>query len=116
MTLEDHKGLIARFIASLKAIIKHDRESKRKAGWVPDTKVHYVWCREIGRNGKPHYHFFFLLNRDAYYMPGKAASQKRTLSAGCHVLGTARWESLGTLKSHGYTYLITRTTGSTEVT
>ncbi|KAE8437817.1 MULTISPECIES: inovirus Gp2 family protein [Halomonadaceae] len=79
MRPEDHKGLIARFIASFKAIIKHDRESKRQAGWVPDTKVRYVWCREIGLNGKPHYHFFFLLNRDAYHMPGKAGSQNENL-------------------------------------
>ncbi|WP_226940078.1 inovirus Gp2 family protein [Halomonas colorata] len=79
MTLEDHKGLIARFIASLKAIIKHDRKIKRQAGWVPDTKVRYVWCREVGLNGKPHYHFFLLLNRDVYHMPGKACSQNENL-------------------------------------
>ncbi|WP_157698053.1 inovirus Gp2 family protein [Halomonas sp. N3-2A] len=79
MTLEDHKGLIARFIASLKAIIKHDHECKRQAGWVPDTKVRYVWCREVGLNGKPHYHFFLLLNRDVYHMPGKACSQNENL-------------------------------------
>jgi hypothetical protein len=79
MTLEDHKGLIARFIASLKAIIKHDRECKRQGGWVPDTKVRYVWCREIGSNGKPHYHFLLLLNRDAYHMPGRACSPNENL-------------------------------------
>jgi hypothetical protein len=79
MTLEDHKGLIARFIASLKAIIKHDRECKRQGGWVPDTKVRYVWCREFGTNGKPHYHFLLLLNRDAYHMPGRACSPNENL-------------------------------------
>ncbi|WP_447554699.1 inovirus Gp2 family protein [Vreelandella sp. EE22] len=79
MPLEEHRGLLARFIASLKAIIKHDRESKRQAGWVPDTKVRYVWCREIGRNRKPHYHLLLLLNRDAYHMPGKACSQNENL-------------------------------------
>lgn len=79
MTLEDHRGLSARFLASLKAIIKHDRKRKRQNGWVPDTKVRYVWCREVGRNSKPHYHFFFLLNRDAYHMPGKACSPNENL-------------------------------------
>lgn len=79
MTLEDHKGLITRFVASLKAIIKHDRKRKRQSGWVPDTKVRYVWCREYGSNGKPHYHFFLILNRDAYHMPGRACSPNENL-------------------------------------
>ena len=79
MTLEEHKGLISRFIASLKAIIKHDRQQKRQRGWVPDTKVRYVWCREVGINGKPHYHFFLILNRDAYHMPGRACSPNENL-------------------------------------
>ncbi len=79
MSLEDHKGLIARFTASFKAIIKHDRERKRQHGWVPDTKVRYVWSREVGSNGKPHYHFFLLLNHAAYHMPGKACSPNENL-------------------------------------
>ncbi|WP_252107965.1 MULTISPECIES: inovirus Gp2 family protein [unclassified Halomonas] len=79
MTLEDHKRLIKRFTASLKAIIKHDRQQKRLSGWVPDTKVRYVWCREVGSNGKPHYHFFILLNRDAYHMLGRACSPNENL-------------------------------------
>ncbi|WP_386077514.1 inovirus Gp2 family protein [Vreelandella sp. F11] len=79
MTLEDYKGLMSRFISSLKAIIKHDRQQKRQSGWVPDTKVRYVWCCEVGNNGKPHYHFFLLLNRDAYHMPGRACSPNENL-------------------------------------
>ncbi|MBD3896961.1 inovirus Gp2 family protein [Halomonas sp. ML-15] len=79
MTLEDHQHLIPRFIASLKAIIKHDRAQKRLGGWVPDTKVRYVWCREVGTNGKPHYHFFLILNRDAYHLPGRACSPNENL-------------------------------------
>lgn len=68
MTLQDHQLLIRRFIESLRAIIKHDRARKRLSGWAPDTKVRYVWCREVGENGKPHYHFFLILNRDAYHL------------------------------------------------
>lgn len=79
MTLEDHQHLIPRFTASLKAIIKHDRAQKRLRGWAPDTKVRYVWCREVGTNGKPHYHFFLILNRDAYHLPGRACSPNENL-------------------------------------
>lgn len=80
MTSEDHRLLIKRFIASLKAIIKHDRTRKCRSSWVPYTKVRYVWCREVGTNGKPHYHFFLILNRDAYHMLGKACSPNENLS------------------------------------
>lgn len=79
MTLQDHQWLIQRFIRSLKAIIKHDRAMKRRAGWAPDTKVRYVWCREVGENGKPHYHFFLMLNRDAYHLPGRVGSPNENL-------------------------------------
>lgn len=79
MTLQDHQGLIRRFIASLRAIINHDREQKRLRGWVPGTKVRYVWCREVGTNGKPHYHFFLILNRDAYHLPGRVGSPNENL-------------------------------------
>lgn len=79
MTVEDHKDLIRRFIASLRAIIKHDRERKCQSGWAPDTKVRYAWCREIGTNGKPHYHLLLILRRDAYHMIGKACSSNENL-------------------------------------
>ncbi len=75
----DHNWLLGKFIASFKAIIKHDRERKRRSGWVPDTRVRYVWCREVGDNGKPHYHFFFILNRDAYHLIGEACSPNENL-------------------------------------
>ncbi|MGL6251831.1 MAG: inovirus Gp2 family protein [Billgrantia desiderata] len=79
MTPQDHQRLIRRFIASLKAIISHDREQKRLHGWVPGTRVRHVWCREVGTNGKPHYHFFLILNRDAYYLPGRVGSPNENL-------------------------------------
>lgn len=79
MTVEDHKWLIKRFIAALKAIIKHDLERRRRSNWAPDTKVRYVWCREVGINGKPHYHFFLIFNRDAYHTIGKACSLNENL-------------------------------------
>lgn len=80
MTLQDHKQLIPRFIESFKAIIRHDHKRKRLSGWVPPTKVRYAWCREIGTNGKPHYHCFLVLNHGAYHLPGRADSANENLS------------------------------------
>ena len=79
MRVEDHRNLIPKFNASLKAIIQHDLERRRRSGWVPGTKVRYVWCREVGTNGKPHYHYFLILNRDAYHLPGRACSPNDNL-------------------------------------
>ncbi|WP_161598949.1 inovirus Gp2 family protein [Aidingimonas lacisalsi] len=79
MSVEDHKSLIMKFIDALKAIIKNDRERKRRSGRASDTKVRYVWCREVDANGKLHYHFFLILNRDAYHMLGRACSPNENL-------------------------------------
>ena len=79
MTVVNHNLLIPRFNASLKAIIKHDIKRRRKSNWVPDTKVRIVWAREVGENGKVHYHFLLILNRGSYHMPGKACSPKENL-------------------------------------
>lgn len=79
MTVEDHRNLIQKFNASFKAIIQHDLDRKRRSGWVPGTKVRYVWSREVGANGKPHYHFFLILNREAYHLPGRVGSPNENL-------------------------------------
>lgn len=80
MTAEGHKKLIRKFIASLKAIIKHDYERKRQLGWVPETKVRYIWCRERFQDGKPHYHFLFVLNREVYHQIGSPCSPHENLA------------------------------------
>ena len=61
-----------RFLASFKAKIKQNR---LKAGllrrYIHDSNVRYVWAREIGYLGKPHYHALILLNQDAFTALGK---------------------------------------------
>lgn len=79
MTVEGHKLLIQKFHASLKSIIKHDLKLRRKSNWVPVTKVRTFWVREVGDNGKLHYHFLLILNRGSYLMPGKACSPNENL-------------------------------------
>ena len=60
-------AVVSRFMESLKAKIKHNREiAKKNGGLVHDTRVRYFWVREIGDQGKVHYHFVVLLNGHAY--------------------------------------------------
>ena len=64
--------VIERFIESLKAKIKHNRAMARMVNkYAHDCSVRYVWTREVGLHGRPHYHVAFLLNYDAFNALGK---------------------------------------------
>jgi len=66
-TASTSNGFIQKFIASLKAKIKHDREMTAKEhGYAHPCEVRFVWAREVGGCLKPHYHVVLLLNADAY--------------------------------------------------
>lgn len=66
---------ISRFIASFKAKIEHNRDKARdRSQYAHGSKVRYVWAREVGQGGTPHYHLLILLNRDAYYTVGRLGS------------------------------------------
>lgn len=58
---------LERFFASLRAKIHQNRKSRiEEAGYAHNTVVSYIWCREIGEHGVPHYHLAILLNWDAF--------------------------------------------------
>lgn len=64
--------VIERFIASFKAKIRHNRNKALGTNrYAHDTTVRYVWCREYGKKGNPHYHLIVLLNRDAFCALGR---------------------------------------------
>lgn len=66
--------VIDKFIESFKAKTKHNRQKAfRKNRKSHDTTVRYVWTREVGQRGRPHYHFAILLNKDAFYKMGRYA-------------------------------------------
>jgi hypothetical protein len=72
--------VISRFIESFNAKIQYHRGQLRdQSQWARRCKVRYVWAREIGSGGRPHYHLVFLLNRDAYFAVGKLHSKKLNL-------------------------------------
>lgn len=65
---------IDRFIESFKAKIKHNRRmAKRENLYAHDSVVRYVWAREVGQQGRPHYHLAILLNKDAFCALGTFA-------------------------------------------
>ncbi|MET1068530.1 MAG: inovirus Gp2 family protein [Pseudomonas prosekii] len=69
--------VISRFIASFNAKIEHNRDKARERNhYARDCKVRYVWAREVGQRGIPHYHLLILLNRDAYYTVGRLRSER----------------------------------------
>lgn len=62
---------LERFFASLRAKIYYNRHLRAELSrYAHNTTVSYVWCREIGENGIPHYHLAILLNRDAFFTLG----------------------------------------------
>ena len=66
---------ISRFIESFKAKIRHNREVvKKSGGLVHQTKVRYFWVREVGEQGRLHFHLVVLLNGQAYNWLGNYQS------------------------------------------
>lgn len=68
----DGNLVLERFIASFKAKIRHNRNKAQESNpHAHDSTVRYVWCREFGQHGIPHYHMALLLNNDAFCTLGK---------------------------------------------
>jgi len=64
--------IIDRFIESFKAKIRNNRQNAFQGNkYAHDTIVRYVWTREVGQQGRPHYHLAILLNYDAFCSLGK---------------------------------------------
>lgn len=69
--------VISKFIASFNAKIQHNRSTVREQNrYGHSCKVRYVWAREQGQRGRPHYHLLILLNRDAFYTVGRIRSER----------------------------------------
>lgn len=81
----DSNLVIERFISSLKAKIRHNRNRAREANrYAHHTSVRYIWCRELGQHGVPHYHVALLLNNDAYCTLGIYALDRPNLFSRIH--------------------------------
>ncbi|WP_227515460.1 inovirus Gp2 family protein [Marinobacter salinus] len=63
----DWRPVFSRFIASLKAKIKaRQAQAVRDGKRFHPTALHFVWTREFGKNGNPHYHCALLLNKQTF--------------------------------------------------
>lgn len=95
--------IASRFVESLKAKIRHNRESAASTGMrVHDTEVRYFWVREVGYAGRVHYHFVFFLNADAFNWLGdfdlespRSNTRKRVMEAWASALGMSVQATLG---------------------
>ncbi|MDH0894611.1 MULTISPECIES: inovirus Gp2 family protein [unclassified Pseudomonas] len=69
--------VISRFFESFTRKIQYDQDRVRKRNrYARGCNVRYVWARETGESGRPHYHLLILLNRDAYYTMGRLGSAR----------------------------------------
>jgi len=71
----DDGQIIKTFIDSLKSQIKSDINKVAKQGRAHGTRLRYVWCKEIDKSKKCHFHFLILLNGDAYHNKGRLLSK-----------------------------------------
>ena len=77
-----HSGrpVFSRFIASLKAKIKARKDRTERSGSrFHATNVHYVWVREFGEEGKPHYHCVLFFNKQTFRNLGEYNPQSNSL-------------------------------------
>ncbi|RON49544.1 inovirus Gp2 family protein [Pseudomonas frederiksbergensis] len=85
--------VIKHFIESFKAKLKHAQHVAAKNNIrVHNCKVRYVWAREVGSHGRPHYHLLFLLNQEAFHTLGKRDSVRDNM---CSRLDEAWASALG---------------------
>lgn len=68
--------VISRFFESFTKKIQYHQERVAERGYSRGCKVRYVWSREIGQEGRQHYHLLIVLNRDAYYTVGRLRSDR----------------------------------------
>lgn len=81
-SVESNNTVVSRFIESFKAKIRHNRQGLAKNG-VPyhDTKVRFLWVREVGERERVHYHFVVLLNGHAFNCLGNYQATEGNISS-----------------------------------
>lgn len=69
---ESTSAVISRFVDAMTVRVRLIRaRSRRVNGTAHQTSVRWCWIKQIGEEGRLHYHFVLLLNRDAYHTVGR---------------------------------------------
>jgi hypothetical protein len=69
---ESTSAVISGFVDAMTVRVRLIRaRSRRVNGTVHQTSVRWCWIKQIGEEGRLHYHFVLLLNRDAYHTVGR---------------------------------------------
>ena len=103
--------MINRFICSLRAKLKHSYQSGLRQGRrMHEPGFRYLWARELGQDGHPHYHLLLLFNRDAYFTLGNMSSPEGNLysklsSAWASALDIEEYDSRGLVNVAGTFHL-----------
>jgi hypothetical protein len=64
-------GAITRFTRAFSERVSRDQLSRgSQVARVHKTDTHYVWCREVGKGERDHYHVMFMVNGNAYRQLG----------------------------------------------
>lgn len=72
--------VISNYFESFRRRIQyHQAKVRERSGYARGCKVRYVWSREFGQGGKPHYHVLILVNGDAYYTVGRLRSENANM-------------------------------------
>jgi len=86
-----YEGVMSAFIRSLKKRVARDLARKRsKVERVHDTDVHYVWCREVNKKDREHYHIMVMVNANTYRALGCYSKASNEHLAG---MATRSWAS-----------------------
>lgn len=73
-------SVVENFVGAFRYQVERDRDkAKGLSVRTHDTSVRYVWAREIGSFGRPHFHFVFFLNHHAYFSLGSFELKRANL-------------------------------------
>lgn len=77
--------LISKFFSSLQAKIHHAQAQSIKAGHrVHAADLRKIWTREIGENGRVHFHVAIIVNHDAFAFIGRFNLESNNMYARIH--------------------------------
>lgn len=96
-----------RFTGALKSRIAAHQERRQREGYqIYPTDLRYVWVREVGQSGKPHYNVAVFVNKDTFNALGDYSRRDNNLGS---YISEAWLSALGLLDTPEYRTLVSFT-------